>query len=70
MKKFYAHWTKFKTYKEFAWSDMYRLSDAPDRRIRRVMEQRNKRLREEAKRDYEDTVRVSFVPGVLTSGQL
>ncbi|KAF8424018.1 hypothetical protein EV426DRAFT_717019 [Tirmania nivea] len=60
---FYQCWTCFKTVKDFAWYDIYRLSDAPDRRIRRAMEKENDRLRHEAKREYEDNVRefVQFV---------
>ncbi|KAF8461081.1 hypothetical protein BDZ91DRAFT_387175 [Kalaharituber pfeilii] len=63
VKGFYAHWTKFKTYKDFAWCDLYRLSGAPERRIRRAMEKENQRLRDDAKRDFEDNVRqfVQFV---------
>ncbi|KAF8459463.1 hypothetical protein BGX38DRAFT_16327 [Terfezia claveryi] len=63
VKKFYKHWTCFKTVKEFAWCKVYRLSDAPDRQIRRAMEKENDRLCHEAKQEYEDNVRefVQFV---------
>ena len=60
---FYSVWTNFVTQKSFAWKDTYRYSDAPDRRIRRLMEKENKRLREEGIREFNDAVRslVAFV---------
>lgn len=63
VKKFYQHWTCFKTVKNFAWYKVYRLSDAQDRWIRRAMEKENIRLCHEAKQEYEDNVRefVQFV---------
>ncbi|KAF7316968.1 hypothetical protein HMN09_00431200 [Mycena chlorophos] len=54
---FYSAWTNFATEKEFAWMDKYNLSEAPDRRIRRLMEKDNKKAREDARREYNDTVR-------------
>ncbi|KAF7327557.1 hypothetical protein MKEN_00334700 [Mycena kentingensis (nom. inval.)] len=54
---FYAAWTNFATEKEFAWEDRYNLNEAPDRRIRRLMEKDNKKARDDARRDYNDTVR-------------
>lgn len=35
----------------------YKLSDAPDRRIRRAMEKENKKLRDSARREFNETVR-------------
>lgn len=58
VKEFYAHWTAFRTSKTFSWVDRYRLSDAPDRRIRRAMEKENKRFRDDAIREFNDAVRV------------
>ena len=57
VKNFYAVWSSFSTKKTFAWKDHYRLSDAPDRRVRRLMEKENKRLREEGVREFNDAVR-------------
>ncbi|KAJ7052520.1 DnaJ domain-containing protein [Mycena amicta] len=54
---FYSAWTNFATEKEFAWTDMYNLSEAPDRKIRRLMEKDNKKAREDARREYNDTIR-------------
>lgn len=63
VKKFYAGWLGFATRKTFAWKDKYRMSDAPDRRVRRLMEKENKKLRDDAIKDFNDTVRflVTFV---------
>lgn len=60
---FYAVWSNFATKKSFAWKEKWRLSEAPDRRVRRLMEKENKKLREDAVRDFNDAVRslVAFV---------
>lgn len=60
---FYAVWQGFSTRKSFVWKDLYRLSEAPDRRYKRVMERENKRLRDEGIRDFNEAVRglVAFV---------
>ncbi|KAI1496033.1 DnaJ-domain-containing protein [Biscogniauxia marginata] len=62
-KSFYSLWMNFSTRLSFAWKDKWRLSDAPDRRIRRLMEKENKRCREDAIREFNDAVRslVAFV---------
>lgn len=63
VRPFYAAWTGFATRKSFAWKDEYRLSDAPDRRIRRLMEKENKKIRDDAIQEYNEAVRslVAFV---------
>ncbi|KAK5995807.1 DnaJ-like protein [Cladobotryum mycophilum] len=63
VKSFYNTWASFSTRKSFSWKDKYRLSDAPDRRVRRLMEKENKKLRDEAIREFNDAVRflISFV---------
>lgn len=62
-KPFYAAWSDFSTKKSFSWKDKWRLADAPDRRVRRLMEKENKKLREDSIRDFNDAVRslVAFV---------
>ena len=57
VKQFYAGWSGFATKKTFSWKDIYRYSEAPDRRIRRMMEKENKRLRDEGIREFNDAVR-------------
>ncbi|KAF7330413.1 DnaJ-domain-containing protein [Mycena venus] len=54
---FYSAWTNFATAKDFAWMDQWNLTEAPDRRIRRLMEKDNKKARDDARREYNDTVR-------------
>lgn len=56
-REFYSVWSGFATRKSFSWKDVYRYSDAPDRRVRRLMEKENKRIREEAIREFNDAVR-------------
>ncbi|KAF2648602.1 DnaJ-domain-containing protein [Lophiostoma macrostomum CBS 122681] len=57
VRDFYGGWSGFATRKNYAWKDRYRLSEAPDRRIRRMMEKENKRFREEGIREFNDAVR-------------
>lgn len=63
VRSFYTAWTSFATRKSFSWANIYRYAEAPDRRVRRLMEKENKRLREEAIREFNDAVRslVAFV---------
>lgn len=63
VKSFYAAWSGFSTLKSFSWEDRYRTSEAPDRFVRRRMEQENLRLRKDAKQEFNDAVRslVAFV---------
>ena len=63
VKPFYTAWSSFVTAKSFSWKDVYRYPDAPDRRIRRLMEKENKRFRGEGIREFNDAVRslVAFV---------
>ncbi|KAK4452113.1 hypothetical protein QBC34DRAFT_40485 [Podospora aff. communis PSN243] len=62
-KPFYRIWSSFSTKKSFSWMDKYRLGDAPDRRVRRLMEKENKKFRDEGIREFNDAVQslVSFV---------
>lgn len=63
VRPFYAAWNGFATKKTYAWKDRYRLSEAPDRRVRRLMERENRKLRDEGIREFNDAVRsmVAFV---------
>ncbi|KAI0951581.1 hypothetical protein AcW1_008590 [Taiwanofungus camphoratus] len=54
---FYTYWLKFATNKDFNWVDTWDTSDAPDRPVRRLMERDNKKARDDARREYNDTVR-------------
>ncbi|KAF7424333.1 hypothetical protein PC9H_009640 [Pleurotus ostreatus] len=57
VRHFYNGWINFATSKDFAWMDQWNLSEAPDRRIRRAMEKDNKKARDNARREYNDTIR-------------
>ncbi|KAG8213198.1 hypothetical protein J3R82DRAFT_11663 [Butyriboletus roseoflavus] len=57
VKNFYNAWLNFSTLKEFMWMDHYNTADAPDRRIRRIMEKENKKARDDARKEYNETVR-------------
>jgi DnaJ family protein A protein 5 len=63
VKPFYAAWNGFITEKTYVWEDKHRLSEAPDRRIRRIMEKENKKFRDDAIKEFNDSVRtlVAFV---------
>lgn len=53
----YKVWGGFQSVKSFAWCDEYRYSSAPDRRTRRLMEKENKKLRDQARKEFNETVR-------------
>ena len=61
--RFYAHWSTFSTYKSFPWIAAFPIHEAPDRRTRRMMEKSNQRVREEAIRSLNLSVRslVAFI---------
>lgn len=63
VKSFYVTWSSFSTVKTFSWRDKYRLSEAPDRWVRRRMEKENKAFRQEGIKEFNDAVRalVAFV---------
>ncbi|CAI2176917.1 1466_t:CDS:2 [Funneliformis geosporum] len=56
VKNFYTAWMNFSTQKSFRWFDKYRISEAPDRFIKRTMEKENKKSRDLARKEYNDTV--------------
>ncbi|KAJ2707329.1 hypothetical protein FB645_000840 [Coemansia sp. IMI 203386] len=56
LRDFYNYWTTFSSRKSFGWFDRFRLSDAENRQIRRLMEKENKVLREKAKREFTEAV--------------
>ncbi|THH28232.1 hypothetical protein EUX98_g5945 [Antrodiella citrinella] len=60
---FYTYWLHFSTAKDFSWKDQWDLAEAPDRRVRRLLEKDNKKAREDARKEYNKTVRtlVTFI---------
>jgi DnaJ family protein A protein 5 len=66
VRHFYSGWLGFSTMKSFSWKDQWRYSEAPDRRIKRAMEKDNKKLRDAARREFNDTVKVISNTALLT----
>ncbi|CAH8334688.1 unnamed protein product [Eruca vesicaria subsp. sativa] len=54
---FYNYWLGFSTVLDFCWVDEYDTMAGPNRRMRRKMEEENKKVRKKAKREYNETVR-------------
>ena len=63
VRPFYTMWSGFATRKSFSWKNLYRYSEASDRKTRRMTEKENKQLRDEGIREFNDAVRslVAFV---------
>ena len=54
---FYQAWESFSSVLNFAWEDKYNIhEDAPDRRIRRLMDDDNKKARRKAKKTYNQDI--------------
>mmetsp|Transcript_27909 Transcript_27909/g.67907 ORF Transcript_27909/g.67907 Transcript_27909/m.67907 type:complete len:452 (+) Transcript_27909:132-1487(+) len=57
VQQFYQHWESFQSALNFAWEDKYNvMEDAPSRRVRRLMEDENKKARRAAKRTYNQDI--------------
>ncbi|KAK1372126.1 DnaJ subfamily member [Heracleum sosnowskyi] len=54
---FYGYWLGFVTVMDFVWVDEYDSKVGENRKVRRLMEEENKKLRRKAKREYNETVR-------------
>ena len=54
--QFYKNWCNFQTIRTFSWYDKWDIRDAPNRKIRRLMEKENKKLRDKAKKKYIDNI--------------
>ena len=60
---FYAYWESYCTCKSYVWREKFDTREAANRQIRRLMEQDNKKLRDKAKRERNEEVRVGFYCG-------
>lgn len=60
---FYAHWQSYSTLKSYSWLEQYNIREAPNRRVQRLMEKDNKKVRDAAKKERNEEVRalVKFV---------
>lgn len=61
--KFYAYWESYSTKRSYAWLDPYDVRDVPNRRVFRLTEKENKKVREKGKRERNEQVRnlVAFI---------
>uniref|UniRef100_A0A069DV41 DnaJ homolog subfamily C member 21 n=1 Tax=Panstrongylus megistus TaxID=65343 RepID=A0A069DV41_9HEMI len=60
---FYSYWQSYSTKKPYSWLDKYDIRDAPNRRVLRLMEKENKKIRDKARKERNEEVRalVAFV---------
>lgn len=60
---FYAYWQSYSTKRSYAWLDPYDIREMPNRRILRLAEKENKKVRDKARRERNEQVRnlVAFV---------
>lgn len=63
LKEFYKKWSDFSTLKSFSWKDEYMYSKMYDRRTKREIKKRNDKARQQAKNEYNKTVKryVAFI---------
>lgn len=66
VRDFYVAWSEFATEKSFEWVEKWDTRKGEDRNIRRLMEKENKKVREDHRKEYIDTVKVSRMPDWLT----
>jgi DnaJ family protein A protein 5 len=55
---FYAFWLSYCTPRSFVWFEKHDIREAGDRYVRRVMEKENKKLRDKAKKERNEEIRV------------
>ena len=63
---FYACWESYCTAKSYVWVEEHDTRQAPNRFVRRAMEQENKKLRDKARKERNEEVRVSINMFTLT----
>ncbi len=64
---FYAYWSNYCTLRSYVWKEEHDTRDAQDRRVRRLMEQENKKLRDKAKKERNEEIRVRRLQYILIS---
>ena len=57
---FYGFWSSYCTPRSFVWCEKHDIREAGDRYVRRIMEKENKKLRDKAKKDRNEEIRVCF----------
>lgn len=60
---FYAYWQDYSTKKSFSWLDQCDIRDLPNRRIAKLVEKENKKIRDKARKERNEQIRnlVAFV---------
>ncbi|XP_073996505.1 dnaJ homolog subfamily C member 21 [Rhodnius prolixus] len=60
---FYSYWQSYSTKKPYSWLDKYNIRDAPNRKVLRLMEKENKKIRDKARKERNEEIRalVAFV---------
>jgi len=53
---FYRYWSGFATAKQFTYADMYNPNEAPNRRIKRIIEDENKKERNKERKEFNNQV--------------
>lgn len=63
VRPFYNFWCGFNTHKPFGWLDQHDIRQAPNRRIIKLMEKENKKVRDKAKKERNDEIQalIEFV---------
>lgn len=63
VRTFYNFWCGFNTHKPFGWLDEYDIRKAPNRRVVKLMEKENKKIRDKAKKERNEEIQalVEFV---------
>lgn len=56
MKLFYNYWGNFTTNRTFSWADAYNPSEAPNRKVRRLIEVENTKERNKQRKAYNDVI--------------
>ncbi|KAL0267764.1 UNVERIFIED_CONTAM: hypothetical protein PYX00_009939 [Menopon gallinae] len=61
--EFYSYWMSYSTKKSYAWLDPYSIRDAPNRKVAKLLEKENKKVRDKAKKERNEEIRnlVAFV---------
>lgn len=60
---FYAYWSCYSTKKSYVWLDPYNINETRDRKIVKLMEKENKKIRQKARKERNEEIRalVAFV---------
>lgn len=61
MKLFYDYWENYFIVKFYVWVEKYDIREVFDRRVRRIMEVENKKLRDVVRKERNEEVRVKII---------